>query len=157
MKPGARGFTLIELLVAVAIVALLSSIGLPLASLAKQRNDEQQLRQALQQIRQALDDYKLAVEQGQVAAAADASGYPPSLQVLVDGVTDARDPLGRRRYFLRRIPPDPFAPTGLSGAEGWGLRSYASPADDPRPGSDVFDVYSLSSRSGLDGRPYRDW
>lgn len=157
MKHRLSGFTLIELLVAVAIVALLSSIGLPLASLAKQRNDEQQLRQALAQIRQALDDYKLAVEQGQVAATADASGYPPSLQVLVDGVADARDPLGRRRYFLRRIPPDPFAPPGLDGAEGWGLRSYASPADDPRSGADVYDVYSLSTRSALDGRPYRDW
>lgn len=157
MTPRVSGFTLIELLVAVAIVALLASVGMPLATLTQQRNNEQELRRALLQIRQALDDYKLAVEQGEVAASADASGYPPNLQVLVDGVPNARDPLGRRRHFLRRIPTDPFALPGSQGAETWGLRSHDSPADDPRPGADVYDVYSLSPRVGLNGRPYREW
>ena len=86
------------------------------------------------------------------------TGYPPDLYALVDGVEDARDPGRSMIYFLRRVPRDPYFPDPSAPAEEtWGLRSYASPPDAPRPGDDVFDVYSLSSRVGLNGVPYRDW
>jgi general secretion pathway protein G len=152
------GFTIIELVVTVAIIGLLASVALPLAELTVQRNKEHQLRQALRQIRTAIDDYKAATDQGRVARAADASGYPPSLEVLVEGVPDARDPGKRPIYFLRRLPRDPFHEgSGAPPAQTWGLRSYDSPPDQPRPGKDVFDVYSTSPAAGLNGVPYREW
>lgn len=145
-----RGFTLIEMLVTVAILALLASLALPLSELSVQRARERDLRQALRTLRGAIDDYKQAVDANRIARPADASGYPPTLAVLVEGVQDARDPKGARLYFLRRLPRDPF------GGE-WGLRSYASPPHDPQPGKDVFDVYSRSEGTGLNGVPYREW
>ena len=99
----------------------------------------------------------LAADAGHIEKSAGSSGYPPSLQVLVDGVRDLRSVKGERIYFLRRIPRDPFADARLEPAESWGLRAYASPADDPRPGADVFDVYSLAKGDGLNGTPYREW
>jgi general secretion pathway protein G len=152
-----RGFTLIELVVVVAIVAVLASIGLPLTELAAQRQREEQLRLALRELRDAIDSYKRAVDQGRIARAADASGYPPQLSLLVDGTEDQRSPTGQKLYFLRRLPRDPFAPSELPDANTWGLRSYASPPNDPKPGADVFDVYSMSTRVGLNGVPYRNW
>ena len=146
-----QGFTFIELMITVAIVALLASIALPLAEVAYQRNREQDLRQALREIRTAIDAYKRAADEGTIEKKADESGYPPRLQVLVDGVDDKRKTDGSKVYFLRRVPADP-----LSGEE-WGLRSYASPATDPQPGKDVFDVYSRSEDTGLNGIPYREW
>lgn len=160
------GFTLIELLITVAIVAVLASIAMPLGELAVQRTKEQELRQALREIRTAIDEFKRASEEGRVERGVDKSGYPPSLQTLVDGVPDTRSPVAAKMYFLRRIPRDPFADQGHSGrnehsaaaaAQTWGVRSYASPPDNPRPGDDVYDVYSLSSRSALNGTPYRHW
>ena len=145
------GFTLIELLVTVAIVATLASIALPLAEVAAQRGRETDLRRSLREVRDALDAYKRATDEGRIVRAADQSGYPPSLAALVDGVPDARSPSGAKLYFLRRVPADPMHEVG------WGLRSYASPPDAPQPGKDVFDVYSLSDRSGLNGVPYRQW
>lgn len=157
--PGADlGFTLIELLITVAIVALLASVALPLSELAVQRSREQDLRRSLREIRDALDAYKRAGDEGRIARAADQSGYPPNLAALVDGVPDAKSPSGARIYFLRRIPRDPMSVDTSAPAERtWGTRSYESPPDAPRPGRDVFDVYSLSDRSGLNGLPYRDW
>lgn len=152
-----RGFTLVEMLVVVVIVSVLASIALPLAELAHKRTKEEQLARALREIRDALDAYKRASDEGRIARAADASGYPPTLSALVDGVEDARSPTRASIYFLRRIPRDPWARDDLEAARSWGLRSYASPANDPRPGSDVFDVYSTSEDVGLDGRPYRIW
>ena len=95
--------------------------------------------------------YKRASDEGQIEKKADASGYPASLALLVEGVTDKKDPQGSKVYFLRRIPKDP-----ISGEE-WGLRSYASPADSPQAGKDVYDVYSRSDDTGLNRIPYRDW
>jgi general secretion pathway protein G len=146
-----KGFTLIELLIVVAIVALLATVAAPLAELSYQRGKEQELRHALRQIRTAIDDYKRAVDEGRVERKADETGYPPSLAVLVEGAKRKDVPTDEKLYFLRRLPRDP-----ISGEE-WGLRSYASPADDPRPGKDVYDVYSRSEELGLNRIPYREW
>ena len=137
-----RGFTLVEMLVVIAIVAVLSSIGLPLATLAHQRVQEEELRRSLREIRSAIDAYKRLVDQGSIQRAADASGYPPSLAVLSAGVADAKSPVGTRIYVLRRLPRDPFAPTDVPPEASWALRSYASSPADPQPGKDVFDVHS---------------
>lgn len=154
----AQGFSLVELLVVVAIVSVLSTIGLPLAELSHKRAQEEELRVALRQIRFALDEYKTAVNDGHVLKREGDSGYPPDLATLVRGVPDAKSPQGRRLYFLRRIPRDPFASTSvLSADDTWALRSYASPADSPAPGRDVYDVYSKSTLTGLNGVRYRDW
>lgn len=152
------GFTLIELVITVAIIGLLASAAFPLASMAIQRQKESELRAALREIRTALDAYRDAAEQGRVMIEADASGYPPDLKTLYAGVDDARNPGKAKIYFLRRLPRDPFFPDGVAGADDtWGLRSYASPPEDPQPGVDVYDVYSLSKGKSLNGVPYHDW
>lgn len=154
-----RGFTLIELVITVAIVSLLATAVIPSAQLMYQRQRESELRDALRTIRTAIDAYKKASDSGRIKKEADKSGYPPDLQTLVDGVEDASSPKeGVKIYFLRRVPRDPFWPDPSSSpADTWGLRSYASSAEDPQSGDDVFDVYSRSSRMGLNGVPYRDW
>jgi general secretion pathway protein G len=158
MNRRACGFTLIELVVTVTIVALLSTVALPVAELTVKRNREQDLRVALRQIREALDAYKRAVEQGHVLAKVDGSGYPSSLDELVAGVDDARSPVPRKIYFLRRLPRDPMVGNpDLAAAETWGKRAYVSPPDAPQAGDDLFDVYSLAPGKGINGIPYRDW
>lgn len=147
----AKGFTLVELLITVTILALLASVALPLAELAVQRSKETELRHALREVREAIDAYKRAADDGRLERKADQSGYPPSLAALVEGVADKTKTDGSKLYFLRRVPADPM--TG----EPWGLRSYASPADDPRPGDDVYDVYSQSEDSAMNGVPYKQW
>lgn len=157
-KRGERGFTLVEMLVTLAIVAALASIGLPLAELAVQRQHEQELRAALREIRTAIDAYKLASDQGRIAKEAEESGYPPTLEALVNGVEDARSKEHEKIYFLRRLPRDPFHPNKQTPeARTWGLRSYVSPPDKPRAGKDVYDVYSLATGVGLNGVEYSRW
>jgi general secretion pathway protein G len=144
--------------ITVAIVGLLASAAFPLASMAIQREKESELRAALRDIRGAIDAYKDAAEQGRVIVEADKSGYPPDLKVLYEGVDDASSAQKTKIYFMRRLPRDPFFPDGTATAEEtWGLRSYASPPEDPQPGDDVFDVYSLARGKGLNGVPYHDW
>lgn len=152
------GFTLIELLVTLAILAVLATATVPLAQLAQQRNQEQELRLALREIRRGLDEYKRASDEGRIARPIGASGYPVVLESLVDGVIDQRDPARRKLFFLRRIPRDPmFTDTTVPAATTWEKRSYASEADDPQEGDDVYDVVSRSSQVGLNGVPYRQW
>ncbi len=147
----ARGFTLVELLIVVAIVALLASVAAPLAELSYQRGKEQELRTALREMREAIDAYKRAADDGKIEKSAESSGYPPSLKTLVEGVPDKSTPEKSTLYFLRRIPRDPIS------GEDWGLRAYASPANDPQPGKDVYDVYSKSEEIGLNKVPYKEW
>jgi general secretion pathway protein G len=153
-----KGFTFIELMITVAIVGLLASIALPLSELATQRNKEQDLRRALREIRGALDAYKRASDDGRISHSADASGYPPTLAILVDGVTNAKSVSGAKLYFLRQVPRDPFSDNTSASAEAtWALRTYESPPDAPRPGKDVFDVHSTGTSTGLNGIPYKEW
>lgn len=159
MRPRMQGVTLVELLVTLAIVAMLSSIVVPVAGVIKQRQQEQELRIALRQIRDAIDAYKAAYDQGHVLQTEGASGYPASLDVLVTGIEDAKDPEGKRKiFFLRRVPRDPFhADSSTPAAATWGLRAYSSEPDAPQEGDDVYDVFSSSERTGLNGVPYASW
>ena len=158
LRSRASGFTIIELVITVAIVGLLASAALPLASMAIRREKESDLRAALQQIRTAIDAYKQAAEQGRIVVKADKTGYPENLQLLYEGVEDAGSVNKVKIYFLRRLPRDPLFPDATAApADTWGLRSYASPPENPQPGDDVFDVYSLATGKGLNGVDYRDW
>jgi len=158
LRRNFQGFTLIELVITLAIVGLLAGMALPAMELVVQRNKEQELRQALREIRKGIDAYKQAVDEGRIARIVGDSGYPPSLDVLVEGVPDLLSPNKRKIYFLRRIPRDPLSvdPT-LAPEQTWGLRSYESDPDNPSQGRDVYDVYTLAAGIGINRIPYRDW
>ena len=151
------GFTLIELVVSLAILALIATMAAPMGEVIVQRSKEQDLCKSLRQVRDAIDAYKQAYDEGHMLKQVEATGYPPGLQVLEDGVEDVKSPTPKRIYFLRRVPADPFAAPGTPPAETWGLRSYASSAQSPSQGDDVYDIYSKSEAKGLNGVPYREW
>ena len=152
------GFTLIELVITVAIVGLLATAAMPLAKLATQRSKESDLRTSLRDIRNGIDAYKLASDLRQIEVPLGASGYPPTLQTLVDGVEQSSSEAKVKIYFMRRIPRNPLFPDAtVAAADTWGLRSYASPPDAPQPGDDVYDVYALTNDKGINGVPYREW
>ena len=161
-----KGFTLIELVVTIAIVSILATVALPMLQLSVQRVKENELRTNLRQIREALDAYKkLAdIENGPIKKTIGQSGYPPSLDVLVNGVVDEKDPQKHKIRFLRSIPLDPMQPADAENNKSdrdllnnWGLRSYKSEANSPEEGDDVYDVYSKSKQLGINGIPYNQW
>ena len=156
-----KGLTLIEVLVTVSILAILASIALPMAELTFKRQKEVELKRNLRMIRTAIDGYKKAWDEGKIEKKVGDSGYPPDLEVLVEGIKDIKDIKGEKvMKFLRRIPKDPMYddPYGDTDPEDtWGLRSYDSPYNDPSEGEDVFDVYSTSDDEAINGTKYRDW
>lgn len=146
------GVTLIELMVALAILTVLVTGIMPLAQVSYKRGKEIELRKNLRTIRTALDDYKELVDEGKIRTPAFSSGYPKTLDILVEGV-DLKGPVPKKRKFLRRIPKDPFTEDGE-----WGLRSYNDEPDSDTWGEeDVYDVYSKSEKQALDGSYYREW
>jgi general secretion pathway protein G len=146
------GVTLIELIVAMGILTILVSGILPLSYMTYKRSKEIELRQNLRVIRNAIDDYKKMVDDGRIAMELDGTGYPATLDILVEGV-DSNDPDPIKYKFLRRIPQDPMTEDGE-----WGLRSYTdTPDSDIWGGQDVYDIYSQSDEQALDETYYRDW
>lgn len=157
MFRSARGITLIELLVSVTLLAILASAVLPFSRMTAQRTKELELKRNLRTIRTALDTYKKeydkAVDQKKITQTSDKSGYPATLELLIEG-DDFGGLYGTKRKFLRRIPSDPMNPP--SGE--WGLRSYVDAQDSTNWGrEDVYDIYSKSQATALDGSHYRDW
>jgi general secretion pathway protein G len=143
------GLSLVELIVTVAILAVLATIAVPVARFRVQREKERELRYDLWQMRDAIDHYKDAADRGGFQVKIDTEGYPPDLDTLVTGV----DVQGKKVKFLRRIPVDP-----MTGKAEWGLRSMQDdPKGDSWGGQNVFDVYSKSQRTGLDGTKYSEW
>lgn len=158
-----KGFSYVEMVFAVAMLALLAAVATPYLEKNIQRKKELELRQNLRQIRTALDEYKAATDQGKIQKSIGDSGYPHRLEDLVAGVENITDPQKKKLRFLRQIPADPMYPQNLHSGRSinpedtWGKRSYDSDADNPREGSDVYDVYSLSADIGMNGIPYGRW
>lgn len=151
------GFTLIEMLVTLTILAVLAGAALPLAKIAVKRQNEIELRRSLRQLRNAIDEYKRLADQKKIEVEDDSYGYPPDLDTLVQGVelqTEGEEEDSTQiKKFLRRIPLDP-----MTNSYEWGLRSYQ---DDPDSnvwgGENVYDVYTKSRGTALDGTQYRNW
>jgi general secretion pathway protein G len=156
MMGNQRGYTFIELLIVSTILLILASAVMPLAQVTSQRQKEVELRRALREMRTAIDRFKDAVEQGVIPTTElrpGNEGYPPDLETLVEGVSVANDATGRQLKFLRRIPIDP-----MTSSTEWGLRAYQDSATSSSwGGQNVFDVYTTSEGTALDGTKYRDW
>ena len=139
-----------------AILLILASAAMPLAKVTVQRQREAELRRNLREMRIAIDKFKDAVDTGQIGSTdirAGSEGYPPDLETLVEGVSAAGDASGRKLKFLRRIPVDP-----MMGSTEWGMRSYQDRPDSRSwGGQNVYDVYTKSTGTALDGTKYRDW
>ena len=151
-----NGYTFIELLIVTTILLILASAVLPLAQVTSTRQREAELRRSLREMRTAIDKFKDAVDLGQIVASdlePGNEGYPPDLDTLVEGISAANDASGRELKYLRRIPIDP-----MMNSQDWGKRAYQ---DDPDTtawgGKNVFDVYTKSPGTALDGTKYRDW
>jgi general secretion pathway protein G len=153
---GRSGYTFVELVVVGTMLLILASAILPLAKVTIQRQREVELRRALREMRVAIDRYKDAADQGLIGSVdlkAGAEGYPPDLDILVEGVKVANDASGRKLKFLRRIPIDP-----LTKSAEWGMRSYQDDTDATSwGGQNVFDVFTKSTGTALDGTKYKDW
>jgi general secretion pathway protein G len=153
---GEGGFTFIELLVVSTLLIILASAVLPMARVTMQRQREAELRRSLREMRAALDRFKAAADAQQIGATdlrAGSEGYPPDLETLVEGVSVVGDASGRKLKFLRRIPIDP-----MTNSTDWGLRAYADRPDSTSwGGQNVFDVYTKSQGTALDGTKYREW
>jgi len=145
----AGGFTLIEMIVAVSILAILTGMAVPLVRVKIERQREVELRRDLWEMRDAIDRYKDAADRGAFQVKAGTDGYPPDLDTLVNGV----DVGGKKVRFLRRIPVDP-----MTGKNEWGMRSTQDdPDSDSWGGQNVFDVFSKSQSTALDGTRYDQW
>ena len=153
---SSRGFTFIELLVVSTLLIILASAIMPMAKVTMQRQREVELRRSLREMRTALDKFKDAADAGLIGAMdlkAGAEGYPADLETLVEGVSVVNDQSGRKLKFLRRIPIDP-----MTNSSDWGKRSYQDRPDSTSwGGQNVFDVYTKSEGTALDGTKYRDW
>ena len=152
-----KGLTLIELVIAMAILAILASVVLPLSEVTVTRTKEIELQRSLRQIRNAIDaykaDYEQAIKKKKIFVAVGESGYPKTLEILVDG-DDWGGLYPYKKKYLRKLPRDPFDRND----DGWGLRSYIDDADTSVwGGEDVYDVYSQSDEMALDGTYYREW
>ena len=148
-RKGERGLTLVELIITVAILAILASVAVPMARFQIKREKERELRYDLWMMRDAIDKYKDAADRGAFQTKVDSQNYPPDLDTLVNGV----DVQSKKVKFLRRIPVDP-----MTGKAEWGLRSMQDdPNSDSYGGQSVFDVYSKSLGTGLDGTKYSTW
>jgi general secretion pathway protein G len=143
------GLTLVELIVTVAILGILASAAVPIARFKVQRDKERELRRDLWEMRDAIDHYKDAADRGAFQTKVDSQGYPPDLNELIKGI----DVQGKKVRFLRKIPIDP-----MTGKAEWGMRSMQDdPTSDSFGGQSVFDVYSKSQGTALDGTKYAEW
>lgn len=156
-----RGISFIELFVTLIILSILAGLILPSAQMSRKRTRELELRRDLRMIRTAIDEYKKNYDQAiadkKIMSVMDKSGYPETLQVLVEGY-DFGGLTNYKKKFLRKIPADPFNPPQPGEEPKWGLRSYADQPDSTSwGGEDVYDVYSLSGETAIDGTKYKDW
>jgi general secretion pathway protein G len=160
-KRRCHGITLIELIVTLVILSILASAALPYAEMTVRRDNELELRRALREIRTAIDTFHADWQAGRLprfSEAASEDGYPKSLEVLVEGV-DLQGVAAKRKYYLRRVPFNPFAEDASEPpAEQWQLRSYQDAPDSTLwGGQDVYDVRAETDRQAIDGTQYRNW
>jgi general secretion pathway protein G len=157
-----EGFTLLEMVVTLSILALLTTVAIPVIQTSVKREKEAELRRSLRMIREAIDQYKKLADEKKIKTDPESYGYPPNLETLVNGVEieeEVIEPSGRKTVkkvlirFLRKIPLDP-----MTNSYDWGLRSYQDkPDSDSWGGENVYDVYTRSQATALDGTKYRDW